>query len=514
VSKEHRHFIASTLLVAVSSFLSKILGFFRYTLLSGKFGATGGAGLTDSFSAAFRLPDIIFNLIAFGILSIVLIPYFSGLIKKDDFEKLNRSASGFINFFATVISLFLLIGFIIADPFVRNFLVKGWTDEANILLTVRMTRILFLQSLFMALSGIFGSFLNAMEKYLAYSLALLSYNLGIIFGIIFLTPYLGIEGAAWGAVIGSFMHFMIQFAGSAACGFRYSFSFLRFDKEIRQLIFIAVPRVITLSGEQLVKLFIVNFASFLFTGSIYIFDLTENYSMIAFSIIAVSISTTTFPVFSKFYAGGEFNEMLGYLLDKLRSLLFFILPVCLFMVICRKEIIELFLVYGKFTGRDADLTSVSLIYYMIGIPFFSLTMIITRFYYARKKSFLPMVFSLAGVFVMILGSWILSKYMDISGLSLGRSLGYIVQAMLLILFIWLLNRREKLFTEINFKPVADMAKLILINLLILIAGLLIVPNINFFDNSKINSAFILIFSGSVLGILYYAACFFMKIKRN
>jgi len=454
--------IWSTILISGFAFLSRIMGLLRATLLSARYGATESQGLTDCYAAAFKLPDIIFNLVAFGAISIVLIPYFSSLLKKEDNKKLQEACSSFLTFFFLLISAFIVIGFFSAPLFVRKFLVAGWTNESNILLTIKMTRILLLQVLFMTLSGIMGSYLNALERFRVYAIALLSYNVGIIFGILALAPFFGIEGVAWGAVLGSLIHLVLQTGGAVHNGFRYSWRLPKFNREVLSLAGIAVPRIIGISGEQFVKFFIVNFASFIFTGSIFIFENAENFSMVAYGMIAVSISTTAFPVFSKLYTDGDIDGMVNSLLKNLSVLLYLILPVVSLMVLLRYEIIETLVGYNRYTPNDVKLTADALAWYIIGIPFFSVTIIVVKFFYAQKRSLMPMFVSLAASAVTIGTAFYLSRTMDISGLSAGRSAGYVVQMILLVIILSLGLRDKFSFTGEHKKSIGVLIRTIII----------------------------------------------------
>ena len=513
LKEERHHFIKSTVIVAICAFLSRVLGLFRSTLLASFFGATESEGFSDCYAASFKLPDIIFNLVAFGAISIVLIPYFSGFIKNENFQKLKKACSQFLNFFFLFISFFIIIGFLFTPIFVRYFLVKGWSNEHNIDITITMTRILLLQSLFMTLSGIFGAYLNALERFKAYSFALLSYNIGIIFGILFLTPYLSIIGVAWGAVIGSLLHFLIQAFGSIKNGFIYQFGLPKMNKEIKELIFIAIPRVIAISGEQLVKFFIVYFASYLFIGSIFIFENAENFAMVPFGMIAVSISTTVFPVFSKLYAGNENDELLKQLLNKLRTTLFFMMPISILMIIFKIEIVELLLAYNKFSENDAIITSNALAFYMIGIPFFSISIVIVKFYYALKKSLTPMVVTLISVFFTIFTCYLFSIKYNVTGLSIGRSIGYIIQTLLLILFLFYINKKEKLFKSLKIGYIIDSFKIIFICIFMLIIGLILQLKIKFVEMEKINDLLKILIIGCGFIVFYIIVCYYFKIPE-
>lgn len=503
----------ATALIAICAFASRVLGLLRSVLLATIYGATESQGLVDCYYASFKLPDIIYNLIAFGLFSVVLIPYFSRIIKKNDWEKLNKACSGFLNFFFLLLTAFIIIGLLFSRTFVEKFLVRGWDNRENIELTIKMTRIMLIQPLFMALSGIFGSYLNAVERFRAYSFAMLSYNVGIIFGIIFLAPIIGIEGVAWGTVLAGFLHLSIQASGAFLNNFRFRPVLPPFDNEIKELVYIAVPRLIAISGEQFVTFFIINFSSYIFIGSLAIYNYAENFSMVPYGMIAVSLSTTAFPIFSRYYIEGKNDELLKSLLDKLQSVLFLITPVSLLMILCRFEIIELLLGYKNFTPRDVELTANSLAIYMSGIPFFAVTIITVKFYYAQKKSLLPMFVTLIMVAVTTGTGYLFSKMLDVSGLALGRTLGYITQAVLLVVFIYIINKRERLFNYFPGKELVNIVKIIVLNLFLGGIGFLIMKNLNIQLNVKAAAIIRAGITGGVVSLLYLGACYWLEVPE-
>ncbi len=497
--KKNSRFVGSALLIAFFSLLSRLLGVLRSSLLAAFYGATGSSGLSDCYTASFKLPDIIFNLVAAGSISIILIPYFSSFISKDDEESLNRACSSFFNLFLLLIVAFTVFAFFFAPYFVRNFLVAGWTNESNIVLTIKMTRILLLQVLFMTMSSIFGSYLNSIERFFSYSVAMLFYNVGIIFGIVFLSPIFSIEGVVWGVVIGAFGHFLIQLIGSIKNGFRYSFVLPSFNREERELFLVAIPRIIAISSEQLVRFFFVNFGSFIFLGSIFIFDNIENIGMLPYGIIAVSVSTAAFPIFVKLFNQDYIGELVDTLLKNIRFLLFLILPATIFMILFRYEIVELLLGYNKFSANDVNITVNGLLYYLFGIPFLSITIVVVKFYYSMKRSILPMIVALISVAVTIAASYLLVDKYNIVALSLGRFFGYSLQAFLLLFFLF--SKRD--FREMVPKhEVFQIVKIVFVCIVVFFIGLLLYRYANFTANIKLNSILTILIIGGTLSLLY------------
>lgn len=471
MTENKKKFFLATLIVAVSNLLSRILGLLRSTILAAIYGATENNGIADCYNASFVLPDIIYNLTVFGIISIVLVPFFSGILSKQEDslnnnEELDKNCCAMLNFFFAAVAAISILAWFFAPVIVKNFLVKGFAgDSYKIETTIRLTRIMLLQPLFVTLAGILGAYMNARERYTSYSIAMLFYNVGIIAGILLLNKKLGIDAAAWGTVLGSFLWFAIQLIGAIYAGFRYNFNFPKFDKEFFDLIFLAVPRVIALGGEQFVKFFITGYASFLCAGALTIYSYAENFSMVPYGMIAVSLSTTAFPIFSKNFALGEYDKMLESLFDKLKILLFLTLPICSLMVILRFEMIDILLGYKSFTLQDTKLTCSTFLAYMLGIPFYSITIIVAKYFYAQKKTFMPMFISLLMCATTIFSSYLLIKIlpenMKISGLAFGRTAGYLIQMILLLVMVFCVkNVRYTIFPKMQ---IFEIIRIIIMN---------------------------------------------------
>lgn len=509
MTENKKKFFLATLIVAISNLLSRILGLLRSTILAAIYGATENNGIADCYNASFVLPDIIYNLTVFGVISIVLVPFFSGILSNrdgltDNNEELDKNCCAMLNFFFMLVAVISLITCFFAPVIVKNFLVKGFADDSyKIATTIRLTRIMLLQPLFVTLAGILGAYMNARERYTSYSIAMLFYNVGIVAGILLLNKKIGIDAAAWGTVLGSFLWFIIQLFGAAYSNFRYRFVLPQFDKEFFSLIFLAIPRVIALGGEQFVKFFITGYASFLCAGALTIYSYAENFSMVPYGMIAVSLSTTAFPIFSKSFALGEYDKMLESLFDKLKALLFLILPICSLMIVLRLEMIDILLGYKSFTKQDTLLTGSTFFAYMLGIPFYSITIVVAKYFYAQKRTFMPMIISLLMCFTTIVFSYllirILPENMKISGLAYGRTAGYLIQVILLLIMIF--SAKKVQYTVFPKMQILEIARVIVMNLIFVLGIFFIHSQILCFitENILLRTKLQFLISGCVTG---------------
>ena len=265
--------ISAAFIITVAGLASRILGLLRDRLLASTFGA---GDTLDIYYAAFRIPDLIYNLLIFGALSAAFIPVFTSLISKENKDEAWELANGVLNLAAIfIISLSLI--FAIFAPFIMKIITPGFSSE-KIQSVVLFTRIMFLSPFFLGLSGIFGGILTSFKRFMMYSLAPLFYNLGIIFGIIFFVHFFGSIGLAWSVVLGAFLHMMIQYPAARKLGYKFSWNVVAALKNasVKKIFFLMIPQTMGVAIIQINLLIITIFASFLPSGSLSIFNFSQN----------------------------------------------------------------------------------------------------------------------------------------------------------------------------------------------------------------------------------------------
>jgi putative peptidoglycan lipid II flippase len=204
----------AALILGIASLGSALLGFFRDRLLAGQFGA--GDDL-DIYYTAFRIPDFVNMVLIMGAISAAIIPIFTFYWAKD-----KEDAKEFIiNFLHLLLFVFVIISFFlfIFAPQLISLIAPGFEAEKKEL-TVLLTRIMFLSPILLGTSNIISGVLQVFSRFLVTALAPIMYNLGIIFGLLFFVPRIGLMGLAWGVVLGGFLHLCIQLPVFLSLGFK------------------------------------------------------------------------------------------------------------------------------------------------------------------------------------------------------------------------------------------------------------------------------------------------------
>lgn len=391
---------SAAFILAVSALVSRLLGLFRDRLLAGRFGA--GDEL-DIYFAAFRLPDLIYNILIIGAISSAFIPVFAQYFKKDE-EEAWHLTSGLFNLISLIL-IVLGIVLILLAPQLISIIAPGFSG-AKKEMTVLLTRIMFFSPLLLGLSSIFSSILQYFHRFFISSLAPIMYNLGIIFGILFFVPKWGLVGLAWGVVLGALLHFLIQVPSAIYSGFRLTKIPTLIHPGIKKIIKLMVPRTIGLAGSQVNFLVITALASTLTSGSIAIFNLANNLQYVPIGIIGISFATAVFPRLAKSFAEENKEEFSRNFSSTFSQTLYLVLPLTLLLFLLRAQIVRIILGTGQFGWVDTRLTAAALGIFSFGIFAQSLIPLISRAFYSFHNTKTPVVISLWSIALNVLGSFV------------------------------------------------------------------------------------------------------------
>ena len=247
------------------------------------------------------------------------------------------------------------------------------------------------------------------KRFFLYAISPILYNLSIIFGIIFLYPYFGINGVVYGVVIGGILHFLIQvpFAIRQALLPRFT---LNVDfKEVWKVIKISIPRTLTLSTYTLEQVFITAFASTLAVGSITIFSFAFNLQSVPLAIVGVSYTLAAFPTLSACFAKGQKEEFMSHIVTAARHIIFWSFPITALFIVLRAQIVRVILGSGSFNWQDTRLTAACLALFTISLFGQSLELLFIRAYYAAGKTRKPLVINLLSSAITIISPFLLLK---------------------------------------------------------------------------------------------------------
>ncbi len=428
----------------------QLAGLARGIIIANTFGASPEL---DAFFAANRVSETLFLLVAGGALGSAFIPTFTGLLAKVETDSAWRLASSLANAVTLTLSLLAALIALFAPLVVRFALAPGLsTDPQLFSLTVSLLRIQLISAVLFGLGGLIVGILNAHQIFLIPALTPAMYQLGIIFGAVFLAPSMGIYGLAWGVVFGAVMYLLVQ-VPSLVKLLRTSYYVLRntqyevrsilglHDPNVRNVLLLMLPRLLGVAVVQLNFWVNTNLASKMEEGSVA--SLTYGFSLMlmAQAAIAQSVAIAAMPTFSAQHALGKLDEMRASLAASLRGILLMAVPASVGLILLREPLIAFLYQRGEFDSRDVQLVAWALLWFAAGLVGHSIMEVLTRAFYAQQDTKTPVIIGTIAMGLNVVFSLWFSNvfarigWFPLGGLALANSLATALEAMTLFIFM-------------------------------------------------------------------------------
>lgn len=454
LNAQSRGIAVPAIILAVSSIASRLLGIFRDWLLANRFGA--GPEL-DVYYAAFRVPDFIYNILIFGGITVAFLPLFSDYYGKDK-KSAWRFANNTLNVFFVFLALLSAV-FFVFTPFLMSYIAPGFSPKQTAD-AVFLTRLMFASPIIFGVASIFSGVLQYFKNFLAYSLAAPLYNVGIIAGIVFLAPCMGITGVGIGVIAGALLYLAIQIVPALRCGFVWRPVFALRESSLGQIFRLMLPRTAGIAANQINLIVPTIIGSTLTAGSIAVFNLSNNIYSLPAGIIGVSFATAAFAEFSKYAARRQFDELARKFSAACRQIGYLSIPAAFLIFVSRDPIVNFLYYHGQFTREAALLVSASLGIFCLGIYFAAIMPVMFRLFFAMRDTVSPTITTLIAVAANIaMNYWFVAALQegnfaqaardifDLNGVAdiavLGLPLAYVVANVLQFVMLWILIVRKK-----------------------------------------------------------------------
>lgn len=409
---------------------SRVLGLVRQRTLA-HFFAPDELSL---FFAAFRLPDLVFEVLVFGTFASAFIPVFTKALKKGERDAWDIAASvtniGFSIFFV----LAILVGVFASHLY--GVLAPGFSGDHRETI-VSLTRILFAAQGFFVLSYVLTAVLESSRRFLIPAIAPLFYNLGIIISTILLAPKMGLMAPTLGVVVGASLHFLIQFPLAHKLGFRFRKA-IHITKDVKNIGKLALPRVIEVSFLQISKSVELFLSSLLSSASYTYFTFGTTLQLLPVGLFGTSIAKAALPTLSR--QSDNLVEFKRTLYSALNQIVFLVLPISAILIVLRIPLVRLIFGTDIFSWEATVQTGMVVSGFAFGVVFQAASALLARGFYALHDTKTPMFVSLTTMIINIVLDFILIRGLGFPawGLAAGFSSAAFLQASLLF---YLINRK-------------------------------------------------------------------------
>ena len=422
VSSRQVDILSAAMVLGASVLASRVLGLVRDRVLAHYF---VGEEISLYF-AAFRLPDTLFEILVLGALSAAFIPTFVSYLSKNKDEEAWEVTGIVLNFALAFFAVLAVLVFVFAVP-LSKIIAPGFS-VSEISLMARMTRILLLAQGFFVFSFFLTGALKSYQRFLVPAVAPILYNLGIIGGTIFLVSSVGIFAPVWGAVLGAFLHLIVQLPLVFLLGFRPVLTFNYSHPGVKKIVRLAAPRVVELGFLQLLKVSHLFFASLISTASYAYFTFAQHLELIPVSLFGLSLADAALPTLS--YKKEKPEDFRKIFFTNFRRIIFFTLPVAVMFAVLRIPLVRLAFGAARFTWNSTVLTGYTLSMFALGIIGQALALYFVRAFYALQDTVAPVAVGTAMVVLNITLSayFILVLHLPVWGLALSFAISALVQA--------------------------------------------------------------------------------------
>lgn len=414
------------LLLIVTTLIGQGLGFLRTKIVNANFPAIGPHS-TDSYFAAFNIPDFFFYTLAAGALGVAFMPVLAERLHKGDKKGIWELASSLLNLLGLVMFGAGLVIFIFAKPLIHHIVAPNLTPEQlNVAATIM--RFLALNPLIFTISGVLNAVQQTLGRFFFYAIAPLFYNSAIIASVyIFRDTSIGIEGLGIGALVGALVQLGVVCLGLRGMKFRWHPKIMWRSKDFKMILKQLPPRSVDQGIDQIESIIETNFARRLGEGNISYYNNANTLQTAPTLLIGTTISTAVFPLLNNRLAHGRPDLFRKDFLRILRLMIWVSTPATIVCYFCRGYLARLIF------SRNAPEIALIFGYLTLAIFFGTLYTIMSRWFYAQKDTRTPLfvsVFTIA-LNILLVSMWARNSTYGVAGLGMAQSVVSMVEVFIL-----------------------------------------------------------------------------------
>jgi len=411
--------------VGAATLASRLMGYFRDMVMSWAFG-TGMAA--DAFYVAYRIPNLLRELLAEGSMSAAFIPVFTETLTKESKESARHLANAVFARLLVILVVLTGLGIIFA-PYVVKAIAWGWAYKAEhdkYVLGVTLTRMMFPYLLFIGMAALAMGMLNSLRAFLTPALSPVMLNVMQISAVVLSVYFLAdpIQGVAVGVVLGGLCQFLIQVPGLKRQGMMLRPQFSPSHPGVLKIARLAGPVFFSSSVNQFNIFIGTIFASFLATGSITYLFYGMRFIHFPLGIFGIAIATAVLPTMSAQAARQEHEEFRETLSLGIRLVFFIMFPAMAGLIMLRVPIVNLMLEHGQFDRISTQGVSAALLYYAVGLWAMAGVRIVSQAFYALQDTKTPVKIAVLAVLtnIVLSAAFVAWTRLDHGGLALATSL--------------------------------------------------------------------------------------------
>lgn len=426
---------SAAVLMVVATLGSRIAGLVRVMVLA-RFGTEGDM---NAYFQAFRIPDLVYFLIAGGALRTGFVPVFTEYLAKERIQQAWRT-------FSSLLWLLLMLGGTIVglgmifSPQLARIVAPFWvgTRPELLQLCAKLMRIVFPAQICFVLGGLLMGSLNAQKHFLWPAMGPIVYNIFIIGGAVLaltMPDTFGLETVAYAVVAGALVgNVLLQVPPLVARDARLQRIIDFYDRGVQRVIRLALPIVFGLAVAEINYIIIAAFASKIDQGPA-VMEFANRLWKLPAGVVGAGIAIALFPMLSEHYARDDESSFLRDFSFGMRNTLFLTVPASIVLGIMSAPVVRLLMQYGAFDAESTTLVAQVMYWFAPGIVALSGLYIVARAFYARHDTTTPLIVGVISVAVCVGGSFLLIDLLGLPGLAAAMTLSTLVNTAVLLFIL-------------------------------------------------------------------------------
>jgi len=414
----------STAFFSIATGASRIAGLAREVVAAGYYGVSGPI---SAFTIAFQVPNLVRALFADAALQPAFVPVFTDLVGRRQFKEAFRLASTLLLLITMAMGALTAI-FVLAAPTVIPLFAPGFADKPQLMdLTVSLSRVLFPILILLGASGIVVGILNSYDRFGAFAISPLFWNLTIILVLVVLEPRFSEQNRIYAYAIAILIGTAVQLAIPAwdlrNTPFHFTWSFEWRNPGVRRVLLLMLPVTISLGLINFNALINSLFGSLVSTEAPAAIDKAFRLYQLPQGIFSVAIATVLFPTLARFANNKEFVNLRATLANGMRQILFVLVPAAVVFLALSDPIIRLVYQRGEFSGADTTLVGTALFWFAFSLPTNGVYLLQTRTFFSLQRPWQATGLAVIDLVVSAIAAAVLYKPFGVGGIVAGTGIG-------------------------------------------------------------------------------------------
>ena len=412
----------STAFFSIATAASRVAGLVREIVAAGYYGISGPM---SAFTIAFQVPNLIRSLFADAALQPAFVPVFTEQLEQKNYREAFRLASTLLLIVTMVLGAITAL-FVLAAPVVMPLFAPGFNGEI-LDLTVTLSQVLFPILILLGISGIVVGILNSYDRFGAFAIAPLFWNLTIIAVLIFVEPLFHgqnrIYAYAIGILAGTLVQLLIPVFDLRNTPFKFSWSFEWRHPGVRRVLLLMLPVTISLGLINFNLLINSFFGSLVSDQAPAAIDKAFRIYQLPQGIFSVAVATVLFPALARFANAGEIENLRATLANGMRQILFVLLPAAAAILALSDPMIRLVYQRGAFNPAETAVVATALFWFAFSLPTNGLYLLQTRTFFSLQRPWQATTLALIDLVVSAVAALALYKPYGVGGIVAGTGIG-------------------------------------------------------------------------------------------